>query len=175
MEPIQYPVGRFAPQPDPLTPDQRVSLIARIAVVPARARAAVDGLSDAHLDTPYREGGWSPRQIVHHLADSHLNAFTRVKLALTEDRPVIKPYDQDRWSEQADVLGVPVVSSLSILDGLHHRWVLLWNAMADDDFGRKALHPEIGEVSVDFLLQMYGWHGDHHVTQVEQLRQRRGW
>jgi len=172
---IQYPIGRFQPQPSPLTPHVRTGLIGRIAALPERARAAVAGLDDAHLDTPYREGGWSPRQIAHHLADSHLNAFIRIKLALTEDHPTIKPYDQAAWAGQADVAGVPVAASLDILGGLHARWTHLLGSLSDDGFARTVKHPEIGDIDVDFLLQLYAWHGDHHVTQIEQLRERRGW
>lgn len=175
MTSLQYPIGAFQRLPEPLDADTRLALMERIAALPSRVRAAVEGLSEEQLDTPYREGGWTPRQIVHHLADSHLNALVRVKLALTEERPTIKPYDQERWAEQADVTGVPVSASLDILSGLHERWTRLWRAMAPSDFARTAHHPEVGEVTVDFFLQQYAWHGDHHTTQVEDLRAREGW
>jgi len=175
MSDIQYPVGRFHPRATPLPGDVRAELIGRIEALPARAKAAVAGLDDAQLDTPYRDGGWNARQITHHLADSHLNAFVRIKLALTEEHPTIKPYDQERWSELADVRGVPVAASLDILGGLHQRWVALWRSLDEADFARTVKHPELGDVSVDFFLQLYAWHGDHHVTQMEQLRERQGW
>ncbi|GMV03968.1 MAG: hypothetical protein AMXMBFR53_02500 [Gemmatimonadota bacterium] len=175
MSDIQYPIGRFQPQPAPLPADARAGHVDRIAALPGRARTAVAGLDDPQLDTPYRDGGWSPRQITHHLADSHLNAFVRIKLALTEDHPTIKPYDQERWARQADVTAVPVAASLDILGGLHERWVRLLRSLSEADFARTVKHPEIGDIDVDFLLQMYAWHGDHHVTQIERLRERRGW
>lgn len=175
MESLQYPIGRFQPRPAPLPAEARAALVDRIAAVPGRARRAVEGLGDAELDTPYREGGWTPRQITHHLADSHLNAFVRVKLALTEDHPAIKPYDQEGWARQADVTGMPVSHSLDILSGLHARWTTLLRAMGEAEFARTVRHPEIGDISMDFLLQLYAWHGDHHLTQIEQLRERQGW
>lgn len=175
MESLQYPTGKFAPKGAPLTDDERTALQGRIRSLPGEARAALRGLSEAQLGTPYREGGWSPRQIVHHLADSHMNAFIRFKLALTEDVPTIKPYQQERWSELADVRGVPVETSLAILEGLHERWARLLASLAPADFTRRLRHPEIGEIDLDFLLQMYGWHGRHHVTQVTELRAREGW
>lgn len=175
MSSLQYPIGPFEAQPSPLTGAQRAELVARIRALPDRARAAVAGLSDQQLDTPYREEGWSPRQITHHLADSHMNAFVRLKLALTEDHPGIRPYDQAAWAVQADVTSVPVALSLTLLDGLHERWCALWASLDDAAFARTAHHPEIGDISVEFLLQLYAWHGDHHVTQVEELRQRQGW
>lgn len=175
MTSLQYPIGPFRRLPEPLDRDTRDALIERIAALPGRLRSAVHRLGDTQLDTPYRDGGWTPRQITHHLADSHLNALIRVKLALTEEHPTVRPYDQERWAEQADVLGVPVASSLDILTGLHERWVRLWQAMEPSDFGRTAHHPEIGDVTVDFFLQQYAWHGDHHVTQIEEVRKREGW
>ncbi len=175
MESLQYPIGKFAPKGAPLTPAERGELIARIRALPGEARAAVRGLDDAQLNTSYREGGWCPRQIVHHLADSHANAFIRFKLALTEDVPTVKTYHQDHWALLADVCGVPVDGSLSILDGLHERWSRLLEAMTPDDFARRVRHPDHGEIGLDFLLQTYAWHGRHHVTQITALRARKGW
>jgi hypothetical protein len=175
MSELQYPTGRFQAKEGALTAEERARLIHRIRELPTLARAAVAGLTDAQLDTPYRDGGWSPRQITHHLADSHLNAFVRMKLAVTEERPTIKPYDQAAWSEQADVNGVPVAASLAILDGLHERWTRLLDSLGADDFARQVVHPEMGDIDLDFLLQLYGWHGRHHVTQVTELRNRQGW
>jgi len=175
MDSLRYPTGTFQPKGAPLTPEERSPLITRIGALPREARAAVKGLSDAQLDMPYREGGWSPRQLTHHMADSHLNAFVRFKLALTEDVPAIKTYEQERWAVLADVRDVPVEASLSILDGLHERWSRILAAMTPQDFGRRLRHPEIGEIDLDFLLQMYGWHGRHHVTQITELRAHQGW
>jgi hypothetical protein len=175
MESTQYPIGKFAPKGSPLTPDERRALVAHVRALPAQARAAVLGLDDAQLNASYREGGWCPRQIVHHLADSHVNAFVRFKLALTEDVPAVKTYHQDRWALLADVCGVPVEPSLAILDGLHERWARLLESLTPDDFVRRVRHPDLGEIDLDFLLQMYGWHGRHHVAQITGLRARKGW
>jgi hypothetical protein len=175
MTDVRYPTGRFTPKGAPLTPDERAEAIGRIAALPGELRTAVEGLDDERLDTPYREGGWSPRQIAHHLADSHANAVLRMKLALTEELPTIKPYDQEAWALLPDVSGLPVEPSLAILDGLHTRWVRLLGAISGEGFARRVVHPEIGEIDVDFLLQMYAWHGRHHVTQIRELRARQGW
>jgi len=175
MEDLRYPIGRFTPKGAPLTPEERTSFIERIAAVPGELRAAVDGLTDERLDTPYREGGWSSRQIAHHIPDSHLNAFVRFKLALTEDVPTIKPYDQEAWAALGDVQGSRVGASLALIEGLHERWVALLRAMTPRDFGRGLTHPEMGRIDLDFLLGLYAWHGLHHVTQIVKLRQREGW
>lgn len=175
MDDLRYPTGRFTPKGAPLTSQERADFTARVAGLPAELRRAVAGLTDGQLDTPYREGGWSPRQIAHHVADSHLNAFVRFKLALTEDMPTIRPYDQEGWAAQADVLGVPVEASVEIVQGLHQRWVRLLGALTPSGFSRRLVHPEIGEIDLDFLLSLYAWHGHHHVTQIVALRQRQGW
>jgi hypothetical protein len=174
MDDLRYPIGSFTPKEGPLTPEERGDLVGRIRALPTALKVALEGLSEGQLDTPYREGGWSPRQIAHHLADSHLNAFVRTKLAATEDRPTIKPYDQEKWAESADVLGVPVESSTAILTGLHDRWARLLDSLEEQDFGRELEHPEVGEIDVDFLLQLYAWHGRHHVSQITELRKRMG-
>lgn len=170
----RYPTGRFSAKGAPLTPEERAERVARIAALPAESRAAVAGLSDEQLDTPYREGGWSPRQITHHLADSHLNAFIRFKLGLAEDGPTIKPYDQDAWAAMPDS-SLPVEASLGILDGMHARWVRLLETMTPEDFGRTVAHPEMGDIDLDFLLDLYAWHGRHHTTQITSLRDRQAW
>jgi hypothetical protein len=172
---VRYPTGKFMPKGAPLTAEERAALVERIEALPAELRAALRGLDDAQLDTPYREGGWSPRQIAHHVADSHLNAFIRMKLALTEERPTIKPYDQEAWAALPDVSGLPVEHSLAIVDGLHARWAGLLRALATDQFARAVVHPEVGDIDLDFLLQLYGWHGRHHATQITELRARNGW
>lgn len=175
MDEIRYPTGRFTPKGAPLSREERTALTGRIEALPAEITAAVTGLGDTQLDTPYRQGGWSPRQIVHHLADAHLNGFVRFKLAVTEDRPTIKPYDQEAWADQPDVTGVPVEVSLTILEGLHARWARLLRSLEPRAFGRRLVHPEMGDLDVDFLLQLYAWHGHHHTTQVARLREEKGW
>ncbi len=172
---IRYPTGKFSPKDGRLTATEREALIERIAGVPAHLRSAVAGLTEEQLDTPYRDGGWSPRQLAHHIADSHLNSFVRFKLALTEENPTICTYEQALWGETPDVLGVPVSSSLSIVEGLHGRWVALLRSMSAEDFQRTLLHPEIGRIDLDFMLQLYAWHGAHHVAHITGLRERRGW
>jgi len=171
----RYPTGPFAPKGAPLTPEERTELVGRIRALPTALRLALEGLGEAALDTPYREGAWSPRQIAHHVADSHMNAFIRVKLAVTEDRPTIKAYDQDAWARGADVTGVPVEASLAIVTGLHDRWARLFDSLSEDEFVRVMVHPEVGEITVDFILELYAWHGRHHVTQITELRNRLGW
>jgi hypothetical protein len=171
----RYPVGRFDPKPT-ITSTERQSLIDDIAAAPAKMRAAVAGLSEAQLDTPYREGGWTVRQVVHHVPDSHLNAYTRLKLALTEETPTIRPYDEAAWAKLADVHDTPIETSLTLLDVLHQRWMTLWRSMSDADFARTLVHPEHkGTFDLDWLLQMYGWHSRHHVAHITTLRERSGW
>jgi len=175
MEDLRFPTGRFTPKGAPLTADERTDCMARIRTVPGALRVAVAGLTDAQLDEPYRDRGWSTRQIAHHIPDSHLNAFVRFKLALTEDTPTIKPYDQEAWAALGDVSASPVEASLMLTDGLHQRWVQLLLSMTPEDFERPLMHPEMGPIDLDFLLQLYAWHGRHHVTQITALRQRNGW
>jgi hypothetical protein len=170
----QYPIGKFSVDHEP-TPQKRAAWIRHIAEMPATLRAAVSGLSAAQLDTPYREGGWTVRQVVHHLADSHMNAFVRFKLALTESNPTIKPYDQARWAEMADVTAVDIGSSLALIDGLHARMVALLTAMKPADYERTFIHPEDGLRTLDRTLQVYAWHSLHHVAHITTLRKARGW
>jgi hypothetical protein len=171
---LRYPTGRFA-QPAAYTPAFREQAIDTIAKTPAALRKAVAGLSDAQLDTPYRPDGWSVRQVVHHVPDSHLNAYVRVKLALTEDRPTIKPYDEHLWAQLEDTRSTPIETSLTFLESLHERWVRLFRSLGDDDFGRRYVHPETGEHHLDYLIALYAWHGPHHVAHVTSLRHRMGW
>jgi hypothetical protein len=173
MADLRYPVGRFDPAAG-ATADVRRPAIAAIAGLPMRMRAAVAGLTDAQLDTPYRPGGWTVRQVVHHVADSHLNAYLRLKLALTEEQPTITPYDQDAWTALADSR-LPVEMSLAMLDGVHARWTGLYRSLAAEQFGRTFNHPEIGIVTLDGQLQMYAWHSRHHVAHITALREREGW
>jgi uncharacterized damage-inducible protein DinB len=173
-EDLRYPVGRFKRE-GAATYAQREHWIQEIEQAPARLRAAVDGLSDARLDTPYREGGWTIRQVVHHLPDSHMNAYVRFRLALTEDNPTIKPYDQSRWAELEDAKRAPIAPSLALLEGLHARWAVLLRSIGADDFARTLEHPEHGTLTLDHLLAMYAWHGRHHLAHITSLRERLGW
>ena len=170
---LRYPIGEFTP-PGAISADMRTAAIAAIADLPARMRDAVRGLSDTQLDTPYRPGGWTVRQVVHHVPDSHLNAYIRVKLALTEDNPTIKPYDQDAFAQLPDQK-LPIDVSLSLLDALHARWDAVLRALTPEQCGRRLVHPEIGQISVDYLVQLYGWHSRHHVAHITRLREREGW
>ncbi|HSP33799.1 MAG TPA: putative metal-dependent hydrolase [Thermoanaerobaculia bacterium] len=175
MSDPRYPIGKFQRR-DNLTPDERRTLIDQIAAVPQTMRNAVRGLSEQQLDTPYREGGWSLRQVVHHVPDSHLNAYVRIKLALTEDNPTIKPYDEDAWAKLADSRSTPVETSLQMIDALHTRWVALMRSMKDADFRRTFRHPEHkGDFSIDGLVSLYAWHGRHHTAHITAFRDRMGW
>lgn len=174
LEELRYPVGRFSRRED-VSADERTGLIDEIAALPSRLRSAVVDLSDEQLDTPYRPEGWTIRQVVHHVADSHVNAYVRFKLALTEDRPTIKPYDQGAWAELPDARAEPVEISLNILDAVHHRWTLLLRTLDEEQWSRVFQHPEIGEVSLDTNLQLYAWHSRHHLAHVTTLAEREGW
>lgn len=168
----RFPTGKFTFDPD-VTPEKRRRAIAAIRETPANLRAAVQGMSDAELDTPYRDGGWTIRQVVHHVPESHLNAFIRFKLALTEDNPTIKPYDENAWATLPDVPRAPIESSLALLDALHQRWVTLLDVMTPEDFARPLVHPERGQLTLDWMLQLYAWHGRHHTGHAELVRARR--
>ncbi len=171
---LRYPVGRFEPVL-PATPGIRAAAIDDIAVLPARMRTAVEGLSDTRLDTTYRPGGWTVRQVVHHVADSHMNGYVRVKLALTEEGPTIKPYDENAWAVLAD-MRMPVDVSLGLLEALHERWAAVYRSLSPDQFARTFLHPELtGAQSLDRQLQSYAWHSRHHVAHITALRRREGW
>ena len=175
MEDLRYPIGRFRFSGQ-ATAESRARSIAEIAAAPGHLRAAVSDLNPSQLDTRYREGGWSVRQVVHHVPDSHLNAYTRIKLALTEDEPTIKPYEEARWAELPDVWVTPVETSLTLLECLHRRWVLLLRAMTPADFARRFRHPEHDRlIALDEMLEMYAWHGQHHVAHITSLRSRMGW
>ena len=172
---LRFPVGRFTP-PATVTPADRARWIADLEALPSLLRPMVEAMDEARLDTPYRPGGWTVRQVVHHLPDSHANAFIRVKLALTEDAPTIKPYDEARWAELPDVRLTPVGVSLTMLEALHVRWVLLLRALRPEEWGRTFVHPEQGRaMSLDRTLALYAWHGRHHVAHVTALRERMGW
>ena len=174
MEDLQFPVGA-CPRDRDLTPEKRRLWTQQVADTPRQLRDAVAGLSAEQLDTPYRDGGWTVRQVVHHVPDSHLNAFTRFRLALTESEPTIKPYDQDAWAQLADSRQAPIEPSLALLEGLHARWVYLLESLADNDFSRRFFHPELGVVTLCEVFSMYAWHGRHHTTHITNLRKRKGW
>ncbi|MAG58338.1 MAG: metal-dependent hydrolase [Planctomycetes bacterium] len=161
----RYPVGEFAPRPRP-TAEERAPLIDEIEGLPAAVRAAVDRVGEERLDTPYRDGGWTARQVVHHLADSHINSWCRFKLTVTEDAPTIRTYDEAAWGELEDARSGPVELSLALLDALHARWGLFLRSLDDATFDRKLNHPEHGLMRLHVLLQMYAWHGTHHVAHV---------
>lgn len=170
---LRYPIGKFGWPTQPLTDGERRAAITDIARTPAAIRAAVKGLSEEQLDTPYRPGGWTVRQVVHHLPDSHLNAYTRFKLALTEDSPVIKPYDEAAWADLPDGNGPLVAESLTLLEALHARWVFLLERMQPADFQKPFRHPEHDrKLNLDMMLDMYAWHGKHHEAHISRLRER---
>jgi hypothetical protein len=172
---LRYPIGNFS-YDGAMTDARRSACVGRIAAAPAALRAAVAGLSDAQLDTPYRPGGWTVRQVVHHVPDSHLNAYVRIRLALTEDTPTIKPYEEARWAELPDARTLPVEASLTLLEALHVRWVALLRGLGAADGARRFHHPEHGRlITIDELIAMYAWHGEHHVAHVTSLRARNGW
>lgn len=169
----RFPVGKFS-YTGPLTADQKKQCLDDIEQTPSRLREAVHGLSDTQLDTPYRDGGWTVRQVVHHVPDSHMNAYIRFKLGLTEDGPTIKPYMEDRWAELRDSRE-PIEGSLAMVDLLHKRWMVVLRNMNDADWKRTFSHPELGPMTLEKTLALYSWHGRHHVAHVTELRKRMGW
>jgi uncharacterized damage-inducible protein DinB len=171
---LRYPIGKFTYE-GPLTEDRKRAFLDDIAKTPAKLRVAVKGLSQNQLDTPYRPGGWTVRQVVHHVPDSHLNSYTRFKLALTEDEPTIKPYAEDRWAELADTKATPLEVSLTLLDSLHDRWMRLLRSMTPEQWKRTFRHPELGPMTLEKTLALYAWHGRHHVAHITALREREGW
>lgn len=166
MNDPRYPIGSFTPVGRPLTQAEREARIEVLAGHPRRVRETVEGLLEGALDVPYRNGGWTLRQLTHHLADSHLNAYVRFRLALTEDHPTIRPYDQDAWARLSDARAAPVWPSLQLLEAIHTRWVMLLHAMTPVDFERTLRHPEIGDVTLDYMLEQYAWHAEHHEAQL---------
>jgi uncharacterized damage-inducible protein DinB len=173
LDQLRYPVGRFTPIEN--TVPARTECIRAIGQLPTRLCAAVAGLNDSQLDTPYRDGGWTARQVVHHLADSHANSVIRFKLALTEDCPTIKPYDENAWAQLPDSKSLPIDSSLSFISAMHERWVALLQSMSEADFQRDYVHPERGRQNLLTALGIYAWHGRHHTAHITALRARKNW
>jgi uncharacterized damage-inducible protein DinB len=174
MEDLRYPIGRFRFDP-PATDASRADAIASIAAAPAVLRAAVTGLDEGQLATHYRPGGWTVRQVVHHFADSHVNAYMRFRLTLTEEEPTIRTYEEAAWAELPDAREAPLELSLALLDRLHERWVLLLRALPPAAMERTLRHPDRGVMTLDHLLQLYAWHGKHHAAHVTSLRTRKNW
>ena len=170
---LSYPVGAFV-RPEIIAPDERIGAIATLAELPEQLRNAVDGLNSSQLSTPYRDGGWTVRQVVHHLADSHMNAFIRVKLALTEDWPAVKPYDQAAWAILHDS-AAPVEWSLELVEALHARWVMLLQSLDESQWQRGYKHPESGPMTVEHTALIYAWHSRHHVAHITHLRADKDW
>ena len=174
MNDPRYPIGKFNYEGPP-SEEQRKKLIEDIAQTPAALRAAVKGLSAEQIETPYRDGGWTVRQVVHHVPESHMNAYIRFKLALTEDEPTIKPYEEDRWAKLSDVQSTPLDVSLSLLELLHDRWVRVLKSIRPEEWKRSFKHPELGVVPLEKNLCLYSWHGRHHVAHITELRKRMSW
>ena len=171
---LRYPIGEFK-FVGPLSDAQRAACLDAIEQTPSHMRAAVAGLNEDQLNTPYRPEGWTVRQVVHHVPESHLHSYTRFKLALTEDQPTIKPYFEDRWAKLDDAREAPVELSLDLLDALHRRWIWFLRSLKPEDFERSFVHPELGVVTLEKNIALYAWHGQHHVAQITALRDRMGW
>jgi DinB superfamily len=170
----RYPIGKF--QFSGSTDEaQRAKFIGEIEKTPGALRAAINGLTPQQIETPYRDGGWTVRQVIHHVPESHMNAYIRFKLAMTEDDPTIKPYMEDRWADTGDVLATPLETSLTLMDSLHDRWVRLLRSLKPDEWKRTFRHPELGTVSLEKSLALYAWHGRHHAAHITELRKRMGW
>ena len=174
MQDLKYPVGKFHAEAN-ATDELRSKCIADIECTPARLWEAIRGLDAAQLDTPYREGGWTVRQVIHHVADSHMNSYVRFRLALTEENPLIKPYEEAQWAELRDARTTDPEVSLALLAALHTRWVALLKTFGQSEWGRTFRHPELGEVSLEKNVQLYAWHGRHHAAHITGLRERMGW
>ena len=171
---LSFPIGKFS-WPKAVTPDERRQFIDVLARAPERFREAVEGLGDSQLDTPYRPGGWTVRQVIHHVPDSHMNSYCRFRWALTEDNPPIKGYDEARWAELHDARSAPIEPSLQLLANLHTRWVVLLSSLSVDDWARTFRHSEHGLVRLDTNLALYAWHSQHHAAHITGLRERMGW
>ncbi|MCX6121708.1 MAG: putative metal-dependent hydrolase [Ignavibacteriales bacterium] len=175
VEELKYPLGKFV-KPDTFTPEILNHYIRNIESFPSRLRAEVEHLTDEQLDTHYRPGGWTIRQVVNHCADSHMNSFMRFKLALTEDTPTIKPYFENRWAELADSKSMPIEPALKILEGLHQRWVVILKSLTKEELGKRYIHPEHGkELRLDTTIGIYAWHCNHHLAHITTLKKTRNW
>lgn len=174
LDQLRYPIGKFR-RPEAITRGDISAAVARIEEFPAELRKIVEDLSDSQLDTPYRPGGWTVRQLVHHLADSHMNSYIRFRWALTEENPLIKVYDEKAWAELPDARTAPIENSLLLLGGLHARWVLLLKAMTEAEWKRTAQHPQMGAMALDTAAALYAWHGQHHLAHIAKLREQMGW
>ena len=174
MDSLRYPIGNFNPAKE--TSEELIkNCITKIENIPVSLKRAIEGLTVEQLDTPYRPEGWTVRQVVHHIADSHINAFVRFKLALTEEKPTVKTYAEERWAELPDSKDAPVEISLSLVEAIHDRWIILLNSLALPDFKREFLHPDLGNVPLEITVQLYAWHGSHHIAQITSLRERMKW
>ncbi|MGA9528895.1 MAG: bacillithiol transferase BstA [Terriglobales bacterium] len=173
MSDPRYPIGKFS-YTGAVSAEQKKQFLDEIEQAPTRLLEAVRGLSDVQLDTPYRDGGWTVRQVVHHVPDSHMNCYIRFKLALTENEPTIKPYMEDRWAELPDSLQ-PIENSLAMLEILHRRWMIILRNLSDADWKLTFRHPELGPMTLEKTLALYAWHGRHHVAHVTRLKERMGW
>lgn len=173
-ETLRYPIGRFT-WPKDAGPEKRAAWLATLETAPSRLREAVSGLNDAQLDTPYRPGGWTVRQVVHHLPDSHMNSYVRFRLALTEDTPTIRGYEEQLWAELPDAKSGPLELSLVLLDALHERWVALLKMLTGEQYDRTFRHPDLGEIPLRNNLALYAWHSDHHIAHITRQREREGW
>ena len=174
MEDLRYPIGKFSVEGE-ITAARRAEWIEQIAAAPVQLRAALRGLSEEQIATPYRPGGWTLRQLAHHVPDSHLNSYVRFRWALTEEEPTIKAYFEDRWAELPDARTAPVEISLRLLECLHARWVGLLRSLDDTQWKRTFRHPELGLISLEKNAALYAWHGRHHVAHITSLRERMGW
>jgi len=173
IDELRFPIGKFK-KINGITPEKRAEFITVIRELPEKLARAIEGLTDERLDTPYRPEGWTVRQTVHHIADSHINSLCRFKLALTEENPTIRPYFEDRWAELADN-NLPVDVSLKIIEGVHARWTALLESLADEDFRKPLTHPDSGAWTVEEFLALYAWHSLHHTAHITALRERSGW
>lgn len=170
---LRYPIGKFQYNEEEVI-NSRDKFINEIATLAEKLTAVLNNLTEEQLNTPYREGGWTIKQVVHHLADSHMNSFIRFKLALTENNPVIKPYDENLWAELSDSK-IPINLSLDLINSLHQRWVILLNSMTATDYQKNLTHPEIGQLDLNKCLALYAWHGNHHTAHIAFLKERNGW
>lgn len=175
LEQLKFPIGKFE-KPDIITPNLLEKWITDISSFPERLKKEVMHLTDQQLDTPYRPGGWTIRQVIHHCADSHMNSLTRFKLTLTEDQPVIKPYYEERWAELADSKKMPIAPSIKMLEGIHERWTILLKQLTETDYARTFIHPEHGKIfRIDENIGVYAWHGNHHLAHITEVKKRNQW